>query len=301
MIRSVTVTNPRGESLKMELRRPELSGYVIYRIEGLGPPPATINTTDLATGDGSIYNSAHIQARNILIYIKNLFMPTIEETRIGLYKYFPIKKKIKLTIETDIKSVEIYGYVEKNEPEIFSSQQTVQISILCPAPALLSPIAESVGFLGILPWFEFPFSNESLFDNLLEFGRISIDRYISVPYKGDIDNGVLITIHMLDEVKNLIIFNSETYGSISFNDTQIINLTGSGLNQGDVIEMSTIRGNRYVKLLRGGVYTNIISAIGVNTDWFQLTQGDNVFEFNVSTNMEDVMIIFTYHNAYGGM
>mgnify|MGYP001033110678 FL=1 len=51
MIRSVTVTNYLGRSLKLELAQPEKSGFIIKEITGLGPATANINVTDLSTND----------------------------------------------------------------------------------------------------------------------------------------------------------------------------------------------------------------------------------------------------------
>lgn len=54
MIKSLTVTNPKGESLKLELTRPGLSGLAVKSIDGLGPPQASINTSEIATMDGEL-------------------------------------------------------------------------------------------------------------------------------------------------------------------------------------------------------------------------------------------------------
>lgn len=67
MIKKVIVTNYLGESLEMELARPEVSGLAITDIEGLGPVKATINTSEIATGDGALYNSAKLETRNIVM------------------------------------------------------------------------------------------------------------------------------------------------------------------------------------------------------------------------------------------
>ena len=70
MIRSVTVTNYLGEWVKITLAddRPE-HGLLIKSIEGLGPAKANINTTYLATNDGSLYNSARLEERNIVMQL----------------------------------------------------------------------------------------------------------------------------------------------------------------------------------------------------------------------------------------
>ena len=138
MIRAVTVTNYLGESKRFELAFPEKSGFAVQSISGFGPSKADINTTEISTNDGSLYNSARVNSRNIVMSLKLMFNPQIEDTRHDSYKYFPIKKKVTLLIETDNRICETYGYVESNEPDIFSSDETTQISIVCPDPYFYS-------------------------------------------------------------------------------------------------------------------------------------------------------------------
>ena len=136
MLNSVTVTNQNGESLTMKLRNPEESGFLITSISGLGPPTASINVTDLASVDGGYFNSARTQNRNIVFNIRFFSENSsdIEGIRQKTYKYFPIKKRVRLVFESDNRVGEIYGYVEKNEPNIFSKETDCQISIICPFP-----------------------------------------------------------------------------------------------------------------------------------------------------------------------
>ena len=109
MIRAVTVTNYLGESKRFELAFPEKSGFAVQSISGLGPSKADINTTEISTNDGSLYNSARVNSRNIVMSLKLMFNPQIEDTRQDSYKYFPIKKKVTLLIETDNRICETYG------------------------------------------------------------------------------------------------------------------------------------------------------------------------------------------------
>ena len=94
MIRAVTVTNYLGESKRFELAFPEESGFAVQSISGLGPSKADINTTEISTNDGSLYNSARVNSRNIVMSLKLMFNPQIEDTRHDSYKYFPIKKRV---------------------------------------------------------------------------------------------------------------------------------------------------------------------------------------------------------------
>ena len=66
MIKSVTVTNYLGESLLLELSNPWEVGIAITKIEGLGPVKASINSTEISSGDGARFNSARISTRNIV-------------------------------------------------------------------------------------------------------------------------------------------------------------------------------------------------------------------------------------------
>jgi hypothetical protein len=210
MIKSITATNYLGESIKMELRFPEKSGFLIQDITGLGPSKATINSTELSTSDGSLFNSARTNARNIVLMLKLFEKPTIEITRQNSYKYFPIKKRVKLLIETDTRTCEIYGYVESNDPIIFDKSQTAQISIICPDPYFYSVGIKTTIFSGIEPEFVFPFSNESISDNLIETGQVIINQEQTIYYTGDEEIGVLIYIHALGTATNLTIYNTLT-------------------------------------------------------------------------------------------
>ena len=49
MIRAVTFTNYLGDSIRLDLARPEESGFIIKSVTGLGPGKANINTTEIAT------------------------------------------------------------------------------------------------------------------------------------------------------------------------------------------------------------------------------------------------------------
>ena len=180
MIYSLAVTNYLGDRIKLELGRPENTGFLVKSITGLGPVKANVNTTEVATNDGSMFNSARLSQRNIVIqlaFVHSIYGEDIEEIRQKSYKYFPIKKNVELIIETDNRYVRTIGYIESNEPDIFNKQEGTQISIICPDPYFYSASEDGnnvTDFYSIDPVFEFPFSNESLSEPLLIFGEIQI-------------------------------------------------------------------------------------------------------------------------------
>lgn len=301
MIKSLTVTNQKGKKLKLELRKPETSGLIVQSITGLGPPKATINTTELATNDGALFNSSRTQTRNIVISLMMMFEPTIEDARQKTYEYFPIKQKVSLLIETDNRLVEAKGFVESNEPDIFSKAETTQISIICPDPYFYDIQKSEVVFAGVRPRFEYPFSNESVVENLLIMGEITQDTRANLIYKGDVDTGVIIRIRARGDAKNISLYNVVTRESMFINTDKIEELTGLPFAQGDEIIINTTRGSRNVQLLRKGVYTNVFSIRDKDSDWFQLSVGDNIFNFIAEEGTENLTVVFSYQNAYGGI
>jgi len=304
MIKAITTTNYLGESIKMELRFPEKSGFVIQSITGLGPSKANINSTELSTADGSLYNSARVTSRNIVLSLQLLDNPSIESTRQKSYKYFPIKKRVRLLIETDNRTCETYGYVEANEPNIFSNFETTQISILCPDPYFYSTGDDGntvTVFSGIEPVFKFPFGNESLTENLIEMGVVITNQEQTIYYQGDSEIGVVIYIHAMGNVTNLTIYNSGTREVMKIDTTRLVLLTGFGIIAGDDILISTVRGNKFIQLLRNGIYINILNCLDKDANWFQLTKGDNVFSFTAATGITSLQFRIENQTVYEGV
>lgn len=302
MIKSIKVTNPKGESLVLDLFHPEKSGLIVRSISGLGPPKANINSTDLATADGALYSSARASTRNIVFNLQFMFAPTIEDSRQLTYKYFPLKKLVKIEVETDNRSLETSGYVESNSPDIFSREETTQISIVCLDPFFYDPNPSVTQFATVTPTFEFPFSNESTSEDLIEFGTINLDTRSTIDYVGDVDTGVLITIHALGSVSgSLTIYNVETQEKMVIDLAKIKTLIGKDYGSGDDIIISTVSGDKYVQVLHDGKYTNAIAAIEKLADWFQVSVGRNIFNFTVTKGIENLVMSFSYRNAYGGI
>lgn len=280
MIKSITVTNHLNESIKLELGFPERSGFLIQEISGLGPVKADINVSELSSIDGSIYNSARLPSRNIVFKLVLLESPTIEDTRQKSYKYFPIKKRVRLLIETTNRTAEIFGYVESNEPIIFSRQETTQISIVCPNPYFYSEGKQITTFTGFEKLFSFPFSNESLSDKLLIMGNILKNQMQTVLYEGDSEIGFNIEIHAVGTAKHVMIYNMNTLENMKIDTDKLIALTGQPIIMGDSIFISTIKGDKSIQLLREGVYYNIINCLDRDATWMFLRKGDNVFAFD---------------------
>lgn len=302
MIKSVTVTNYLGDSIKLSLTEPEKSGFIIRSITGLGPGKANINTSEVSTNDGSLFNSARVPSRNIVISVVYLWHDTIEDARQLSYKYFPIKRKVTLLIETDNRMAEIEGYVESNDPDIFSQEEGSDISIICPNPFFYDAYENHVtSFSGIEPAFEFSFSNESLTEKLLKFSVIRdvTDRVIT--YTGDLETGITITIRAIGEAGDVTIYNVDTREVMYIYNDAIQALTGSGITEGDEITICTEIGKKSATLLRAGVRTNILNCLNRDADWFRLVKGDNTFAYTATTGQNNLRLEIQNRVIYEGV
>ena len=304
MIKSVTITNHLDESIKLDLFNPEESGFIIKNIEGLGPVKANVNFKELATNDGAIDNSARLSSRNIVMSLQFMESPTIEETRLKSYKYFPIKRNIKFLIETDSRICETIGRVETNVPTIFSNAEGCQISILCSNPYFYSAGENGTNqtiFYGTEPLFEFPFSNESLTEDLIEFGSIENRTEGTIYYDGDAEIGITIQIHAVGEAEGLVIYNTKTREIMRINDDKLKSLMGSGIQAGDEITITTSRGEKGIYMLRNGVTTNILNSLEKPIKWFQLSKGDNTFAYTASAGLTNLQFRIENKVIYEGV
>lgn len=302
MIHSVTVTNYLGDSIELELKRPEKSGFYIKSIDGLGPGKSDINVTDISTGDGGLFNSARLQPRNIVLTLGFLMKRTIEDVRQSSYKYFPIKRGVNLRIETDNRTLEIDGYVESNEPNIFSENEDTDISIICPNPYFYSSgDGNTTVFSGIEPMFKFPFSNESLTEKLIMMGSIENRSEQNIIYEGDVEIGITITIHAVGSASGITIYNINTREQMSINSTKLEQLTGSDIVNGDDIIISTVQGSKSITLTREGATTNILNCLDKNSDWFVLSKGDNIFAYTAEEGAQNLQFKVENKIAYEGV
>lgn len=279
MINSITVTNHRKESLTIDLRKPWEAGLAVMEIDGLYPPQATINSTDLSTKDGSVFTSSRIPKRNIVIRFKILDLPTVEDARHILYKYFPIKKQIRIDFNTDTRDVYAEGYVETNNVEIFSNFETASVSIICTDPFLYASNDQFTALNDILGGFEFPFNNP-VGENTLAFGDVVAQSPVVITYDGEQNVGVVIDIYAEGEVGNLRIYNMTTDEEILLDSAKVQSKTGSIINTGDHVQISTIPGSKYVKLFRGGNEINILSCVSRDNGWIHLEHGDNIIVYS---------------------
>lgn len=302
MIRKVSITNHTGDAVTIDLYQPLESGFLVRDISGLGPMKADIHMTELATTDGSIFNSSRATYRNIVLSLE--FMSnhkTIEEVRLDSYKYFPVKRPITIMVETDSRIADILGYVETNEPDIFSENEGCQVSIICPDPYFKKFGMNRTIFSGVDPKFHFPFQNNDPVKKLINFGEIYARQEAPVINDGDEDVGVIIKIHAKNEVRNITVWNVTMAQTMSIDDSKLQALTGSMIHQGDDIVIDTSNTKKTAILKRRGRRINILNCLKRPLSWIKLQRGLNVLYYDADVGKLQMDFEIEYKILYEGM
>lgn len=296
MIKSVTVTNYLGESVILELTRPDLSGFLVKEIDGLGPVKADINTTKRATMDGVAYNSAFAGQRDITFQLQfyAIGADTIEDIRHRSYKYFPLKKQVTIRVETDKRISETVGYVETNEPNIFSNSEGCTITVVCPDPYFYSTKTDETIFYGIEPTFEFPLFNDSPTEPMLELGMVKSKTEENVFNSGDAEVGLSIIMHATGDVSNVTIYNLDTRESMVLNtDKMPDRYREQAVNNDDIVWTEGAILNCNVGTI------NINSAFDSSVSDYIAVMPNTTAEYIVVNNgPQDTVLIAAYDSNY---
>jgi len=132
-------------------------------------------------------------------------------------------------------------------------------------------------------------------------GNIVIDQEQTVYYQGDAEVGVVIYIHALGEVTDLEIYNLGTREEMKIDTNKLEALTGYGIIEGDDIIISTVKGNKFVQLLRDGEYINILNCLDKGSSWFKLVKGDNLFYYTSDTGASNLQFRVENRILYEGV
>lgn len=319
MIKSVTVINYRGEECKIVLSESNPAhGLLITNITGIGPGDATINTSDYATNDGSEFNSARLSARSMqitLLLSDDDDTMTIEKARHNAYKYFPSKKQVRLIFDIDEGPIYIDGRVEKNDPTVFSKNESLTIDIKCPDPFFYKYLPgtknseETFELMSVNPALEFVYDNNEdagVLETPYEVSSYSSEMatlYAIINYDGDVENGFDGIINIIGELQGDIVirrYNTDEYFKID--KSKLEALVGDTIDAGDVIHFSTNEKHCYCKIIKNGIETNCLNAVDLEgSTWLLLYPGENIFTYTITNGLDNTQLTIVYKTKFQGV
>lgn len=282
---SLTLENKNGDQLSFGMGSP----FTIQEIQGLNPPDATINTSQISLIDGAKYNSAKVNMRQLNIAFAIEYSAAYN--RIQMYNVLKSKQWIRMYYTGDQRDVYIDGYIQSIDISYFEMKQIVTCTILCPAPYFQEAQTIVNEIKNIINSFHFPFASTE--EPQIVFGYYSNDVGVTIENDGDVECGLVIELYARSAVSNPKIFNYITQEFFGLNYT---------METADLITIDTRKGQRTVTLLRDGVETNLFNYVVKNSTWLQLEANGSTFVYELgSGSLGDLQVIFNHSNLYEGV
>lgn len=253
----------------------------IRDIQGLGPVKAEFATTPFATNRGVLLQGTSVGLRNIVMTLG--FNPdwegdqTVSSLRQMLYAYLLPESWTKLRFFNDnLPVVDIEGYVESLEPNIFSQDPEIQCSVICPKPDFIDAdaviingqvddgTAENViDYIGTVPT-GFEIRVQRSVDNPSYTGPLTITNILP-DGEEQVFNIDPVTIDTTKSFKLSTVRNAKRAGNVDIDDSEFHNLLA-----------------------------NVTTGI-----WPELTFGENLIKVAAAEN--DQLWTLAYFNRFGGL
>lgn len=249
---------------------------------GLEPVKAELPSTPFATRRGAYPQGSSVGTRNIVLTFglnPNWEDQTISSLRRLLYAYFMPEQWCKLRFFTeDYPVLDIEGICESVEPNIFTPDPEMQVSIICHQPDFVDPDVNVVR------------------------GVVSeLDQYV-IEYEGTAPTGFTIRIKNPDPVigfeGTVSILNE--YAQLS----EVFNTSDIGIDAFNYFRLRTIETARDVSTIdvETGLLTNKLKNVSHNSIWSKFRPGENFLSVMADGyEGEDLLFELLYFNRFGGL
>lgn len=302
-ILSVEFRGAEENPYTVDLFRPDPQGFVINDIQGLGAGTAELFTQGRASMDGDVVNGARLPGRSITFEMGYGRHQHPSDGRQLSYDLFAIKEPIQVVFATAERKVIIDGYVETNEPDIFTNEPGFEVSIYCERPYFRSMDEDQVltRLYGVHKVFQFPFKNDSLTEKQLVMGERLDQKFVELLYSGNVPNGALFRYIFTGSVTNPSIMSERTGEAMRIDSSALTQILGSGLRAGDIVEINTVRGARSISLIRDGIRRNVLNALSRSSRWITLKRGMNHISVYADGNPGNFQVEIMNDNLYSGL
>lgn len=274
--------NKYGNSLEFTQR----NGFAISEVQGLNPPDATINTSEVALLDGAKFNSSKVNMRVINIAFSIEFDAAAK--RRELYKVVKTKEPLKMYFDDGHRNVYIEGYVQAFNVDHFAPKQNGTISILCTSPYFKDAQMIINELSSIVKNVTFPFSTPEP----VAFSYIDPLTSIEIVNNGDVDTGLIFELYARGRVVKPKIFDYLTGEYIGINYT---------FTAGDLITIDTRKGQKVITLLRNGETSNKFNTLMQGSKWLQLSANGGVYTVDADSGLNDLTVSVVHHDLYEGV
>lgn len=278
MLTKVTAYNPATNLDPLVfniINRPDTDLFEVRNIDGLGAVKADVNTTQMGSINKETFSGSSSGKRNIVLTLgldPDWDNWTVSRLRRLLDQYFMPHFQTRLVFESmEFSPVEIFGYIESNEPNMFTKDPEQQVSIICPDPDFTSV------------------------DLMVMEGYTSGDA-VDIDYAGNIATGFNLRVNKVAATPD------PTWTNVLVGDPTTAKFwVDEGATDAHYLEINTVPGEKYVDtvVVPGDVHTKRLDKLTDDSKWPLLGPGTTRFEVNSSGG--DQFWYLTYYNKFGSL
>ena len=280
----VVCENARGEKIRLP---DENSPISIISFDGFGSMDFDVKTSQNSGQDGENYNTSQAKKRNLTITFD--IQSDYQHQRDRLHSFFqPRSWGTVYYYETAGGEGRKARYqVESLQIADYGVSRTGTLSLICPDPkwyALddqLTQLSRRRGLITFPLRLANPFRVSEIVQNLIAnvYNPSAVPMGLTVKFTA---NGEVINPSLYDVNRQLLMQISTT------------------MHPGDQIIITTADGNKRVKLISGGVTTNINNLLVYPPHWLQAQQGDNLYRYSADSGIDSLSVSILSTQAYWG-
>lgn len=252
-------------------------GNRIISYSGLQETTVEYELTKNAIGNGTIVTGWYMPEREMQIVAK-LPRSTADET----LRYFKANKNLKMVIGERKINVVVEGVIV-NWTNGFYNNPEIELNLIAPDPYFYDVSDFGRNIAGIIPQFGFPWRFSP--DDPVKFGYKEFTDRTIFENDGDDDVGLKLKVEATGTVTNFK-FENLTTG-------QYIKII-QALNEGDVLEVSTVAGDCYIRLNGKDTFDKIDHM----SDFFKLSVGDNFLQYSADSGETEMNVYLYYTPKY---
>jgi hypothetical protein len=285
--------NARGEQLDL------WNNDLFFLVNQNGQTHASADISALTIGDidGDLVTNVRAQPRTITLTLRINPAVNVEMAKRAILRIVKLKQIGKIVWTQDDRTMQIIGIVESIDMPRWNKAVAMQISLHCSNP-FWEDANESIQMIDdSIPLHYFTahddMSSDMLFfvDAGIVLSEYDATRSRSFYNAGDVAVGMHIEIMAFDTVTNPIIYDAEgNFFGVGYGTKQVV------MQAGDVIDISTVRGNL---LVTKNKTTNLLNYVVPRSTWLQLQTGQNDFRIDSADSVTDNMTFtLTYVQQY---
>ena len=285
------LTNKDGKTLDLLNNEDR---FVLTKADGLHGVDTDIGTSESPYMDGVNVVSVKALPRGISLTLK--LKSDIKSNIDFITNIVKSKQLVTLTEEENDETITIKGIATIPPYTRMLSACLVQIDIYCGQPywedvnTIIGTISSAIELLNFPDEIGQYFAEEGR-----PFGVVNQELEKSIENDGDVAVGMIIRLVARGNITNPSIYCSTGEQRGNFMKLNI------SLKDGDELEISTVTGNKYIKLNNREIYLgkSLVSYLEFSgQNWLQLETGINTFNAKADSGAENIQFLMTYKRRF---